>query len=165
MRIVVDPSGIVRWRGRRARCALGRGGIRGDKREGDGATPAGTFALRSVLYRADRLARPATRLPVEMIGPRDGWCDDPSHPHYNRRVRLPFTASHERLWRRDRLYNLVVVVGHNDSPPRPGLGSAIFIHVASPRYSPTAGCIALARADLLRLLGDCDRRSKILIRP
>jgi len=164
MKIVVDRQGWVRWRGRRARCALGRGGVRYDKREGDGATPAGTFVLRHVLYRADRLPRPATRLPVAMIGPSDGWCDDPSHPLYNRRVRLPFPASFERLRRRDHIYDLVVVIGHNDSPPVAGLGSAIFIHLASPRYGPTAGCVALRKRDLLRLLRDCDRRSRIEIR-
>ena len=163
MRIIVDRKGILRWRNRRARCALGRGGIRADKREGDGATPAGLFPLRGVLYRADRMARPKTRLPVRMIGPRDEWCDDPASEHYNRGVRLPFAASHERLWRGDHLYDLVVILGHNDAPPKPGMGSAIFIHVATAHYAPTAGCIALRRRDLLRLLRDCDRRSVIQI--
>jgi L,D-peptidoglycan transpeptidase YkuD (ErfK/YbiS/YcfS/YnhG family) len=119
--------------------------------------------LRGVLYRADRLARPTTRLPVRMIGPRDGWCDDPASEDYNRRVRLPFTASHERLRRGDHLYDLVVILGHNDAPPVAHLGSAIFIHVATADYAPTAGCIALGQRDLLRLLRDCDRRSVIQI--
>lgn len=164
MRIVVDRHGFVRWQGKRARCALGKGGIRRDKREGDGATPAGTFPLRRVLYRADRVARPPTGLALRPIGPRDAWCDDPSHPLYNRQVRLPFGPRHERLRRADGLYDLVVVIGHNDNPPRAGMGSAIFIHVAAPSYRPTEGCIALDRRDLLRLLKDCGRGAVLEIR-
>lgn len=163
-RSVLRWRGILRWRGACARCALGRNGIVRDKREGDGATPAGTFPLRRVLYRADRLARPTTELPVAPIGPRDGWCDDPASPRYNRPVRLPCAAGHERLHRTDGLYDLVVIIGHNDTPPIPGKGSAIFIHVAGPAYAPTAGCVALARADLLRLLRACGRGTRITIR-
>lgn len=149
---IVTGDGVLRCAGRAWRCALGRGGIRSDKREGDGATPVGRFALRRLLYRSDRLATPLTALPVATIGPQDGWCDDPAHPAYNRPVTLPFAASHERLWRDDALYDVIVVLGHNDAPPVPGLGSAIFLHVARPDYGPTEGCVALALPDLLDLL-------------
>ncbi|MEQ9349168.1 MAG: L,D-transpeptidase family protein, partial [Alphaproteobacteria bacterium] len=131
---------------------VGRGGVIHAKREGDGATPAGMFSLRQVLYRPDREAPPATGLPVAAIGPDDGWSDDPLDPAYNRAVRHPYGASAERLWRRDRLYDLIVVVGHNDAPPVPGDGSAVFIHLASPRRTPTAGCLALRHDDLLQVL-------------
>lgn len=140
----------------RLRCALGRGGVRADKREGDGATPAGRFPLRRVLYRPDRLAAPPeTALPCRPLRPADGWCDDPADPRYNRPVDLPYPASHERLWREDEIYDIVGVLGHNDDPVVPGAGSAIFLHVARPDYAPTAGCVALAREDLLRLLSAC----------
>jgi len=136
------------------RCALGRSGIvpAEAKREGDGATPAARLPLRRVLFRADRLAPPRCSVPLEPIAPDDAWCDAPDHPAYNRRVRLPFPASHERLWREDGLYDLVGVLGWNDAPPVPGRGSAIFLHVASPGLGPTEGCIALALPDLRSVL-------------
>jgi L,D-peptidoglycan transpeptidase YkuD (ErfK/YbiS/YcfS/YnhG family) len=153
--ITVDPRGELRWAGRRYRCALGRGGVRADKQEGDGATPAGRFPLRRVLYRADRLPQPVTRLPTAALTPDDGWCDDPADPLYNRSVRLPYGGCrHEQMWRVDGLYDVVVIIGHNDEPVVPGKGSAIFLHAASPDYRPTEGCIALARGDLLALLAE-----------
>lgn len=155
MDIDVTKDGRVSWPGGWARCALGRGGVRADKREGDGATPVGRFPLRRVLFRPDRLAPPETRLPVLPIDPADGWCDDLAHPDYNRPVRRPFPASHEEMWREDGVYDVVVVLGHNDDPVVPGSGSAVFMHVARPGYEPTAGCVALALPDLLRLLRDC----------
>lgn len=140
---------------KRFRCALGKAGVTQDKREGDMATPAGRFPLRRVLYRADRMPPPDTALPVAAIGPQDGWCDAPDDPCYNRLVRLPYAASHERLWREDHVYDVIVVLGHNDDPPEPGRGSAIFMHVARPGYGPTEGCVALARDDLLSVLANC----------
>ena len=125
-------------------CALGRSGIVMRKREGDGATPAGRFALLQVYYRPDRGRPPATALPVASISPEDGWCDDPGHPSYNRPVRLPFAASHEEMWRQDRLYDIVVVLDCNLTPAVPGLGSAIFFHIAREDYRPTEGCVAVA---------------------
>ena len=159
MDIQVSRDGTLTWPGTYPgggfRCALGRGGIRADKREGDGATPVGCFTLRRVLYRSDRLAPPETALPVAAIGPADGWCDDPADPAYNCPVSWPYPASHEEMWRQDGLYDVVVVIGHNDDPVVPGLGSAVFMHVAKPDYEPTSGCVALALPDLLALLKDC----------
>jgi L,D-peptidoglycan transpeptidase YkuD (ErfK/YbiS/YcfS/YnhG family) len=133
-------------------CALGRTGRRAVKREGDGATPLGRWRLLQVLYRADHMRRPATGLPVRQIRPDDGWCDAPGDRNYNRPVRHPYPASAERLWRTDGLYDLVVVLSHNARPRARGAGSAIFMHVAAPGYGPTAGCIALKRGHLQRLL-------------
>ncbi|MEE8444293.1 MAG: L,D-transpeptidase family protein, partial [Alphaproteobacteria bacterium] len=152
MELLVTADGRLRCGGRSYRCALGHGGIGAEKCEGDGVTPVGVFALRRVLYRADRMALPETGLEVAPIGESDGWCDDPADPNYNRPVALPYAASHERLWREDAVYELIVVLGHNDDPPRPGLGSAIFLHVARPEYEPTQGCVALAPGDLLAVL-------------
>ncbi len=148
----VGPEGILRLGPQAWRCALGKGGIRADKREGDGATPIGLLPLRRVLYRADRLPPPSCAVPVEPIAPQDGWCDDPSHPDYNRPVTLPHPARHERLWREDGLYDLIGVLGWNDAPVQRGRGSAIFLHVARPDLAPTEGCIALPLPDLHAVL-------------
>lgn len=144
-------------------CVLGRAGIVADKHEGDGGTPVGRFALRRVLYRPDHGPKPETQLPVEAISPDDGWCDAPDHPDYNRPVKLPHPASCEVMWRQDHLYDVVVVLGHNDDPPVPGLGSAIFMHLARPDREPTQGCVALCREDLLAVLKQCDGNSVIAI--
>lgn len=148
------PSrGVLRYGSLLVPCALGRGGVRADKREGDGATPLGTFPLRRLWYRADRPPPPTTKdLPMQVIRRADGWCDDPEASEYNRPIVLPHAARHERLWREDALYDLVIELGYNDDPVVPGAGSAIFLHVARPDYGPTEGCVAVARADLLRLL-------------
>lgn len=150
----VLPEGRLVLGGLVFRCALGKGGVRPavEKREGDGGTPAALMPLRRLLFRADRLSAPRCAVPVEPIAESDGWCDDPGHPRYNRRVSLPFDASHERLWRDDHLYDLVGVLGWNDDPVERGRGSAIFLHLARPDYAPTEGCIALAERDLRAVL-------------
>ena len=145
------------------RCALGRAGIAEMKREGDGHTPAGRFPLRRVLYRPDRSAAPVTALPVEPLRPDMGWCDDPDSRYYNRPVVLPCRARHEVLWRGDGLYDVVVVVGHNDRPPVAHMGSAIFLHVARPDWGFTEGCVALALPDLLAVLAGCGPETLIEI--
>jgi L,D-peptidoglycan transpeptidase YkuD (ErfK/YbiS/YcfS/YnhG family) len=139
--------GEKRWR-----CALGAGGVREDKVEGDAATPAGEYPLRHIYFRNDRLVLPKVRLPARPIGERDGWCDDPHSPAYNRLIHLPSSFSHEKMWREDGLYDLVVVVGYNDDPPEGEWGSAIFLHIAREDMAPTRGCIAFARGDLLELV-------------
>jgi L,D-peptidoglycan transpeptidase YkuD (ErfK/YbiS/YcfS/YnhG family) len=144
--------GSIILAGKRMDCSLGRSGTRRVKREGDGATPLGVFPLRRVFYRPDRQAPPKTALPLEMLSPDDAWCDEPRHAAYNTLVRLPFEGSAEALWREDHLYDLLVVLGYNDDPVLPGAGSAIFIHVAAPGFSPTEGCIALERKPLALLI-------------
>ncbi|ADZ68596.1 L,D-transpeptidase family protein [Polymorphum gilvum] len=157
-RLVVRASPGARSRGTlwfgplAVACALGRSGIARRKREGDGATPAGRFELVSVYYRADRGRRPVTGLPVEPIAPADGWCDDPAHPRYNRPVELPFAASHERMWRDDPLYDIVVVLDYNLFPAVRGRGSALFFHIARPGYTPTEGCVAVTPRDMRLIL-------------
>jgi L,D-peptidoglycan transpeptidase YkuD (ErfK/YbiS/YcfS/YnhG family) len=146
------------------RCAVGFGGIGEKLREGDGITPVGRWPLRRVLYRADRLSPPPSALPATAIAPEDGWCDAPDDPNYNRLVKLPYRASAEHMWRQDALYDLVVVVGFNDRPVRPGKGSAIFLHLARPDYGTTEGCVAFARADLLEAISLLTRDAVVDIR-
>lgn len=152
MTLTVATGGRAIWRGRALRCAIGRGGIAPGKTEGDGATPAGRFALRRVLYRADRIGKPRTRLARAAIAPADGWCDAPGDARYNRAVRHPCGASAESLWRADGCYDLLAVIGFNDDPVVDGAGSAIFLHLARPGYPPTEGCVALALGDLREIL-------------
>lgn len=133
-------------------CVIGRGGLRRDKCEGDGCTPCGRFPLRGLLYRADRQRRPPGLLPCRPIGRYDRWGDVPDDPRYNRLFFSLLAGFSEDLWRRDRLYDLLVIIGTNDAPVRPGRGSAIFLHCQHPRRRPTAGCLALAPEHLLSLL-------------
>ena len=145
------------------RAALGCGGIRALKREGYGGTPFGRFPVRQVLYRAGRMFRPRTHFPVRAIRDHDGWCDYPADRNYNRLIRLPSRRSAEGLKRADMLYDLVLVLGYNDRPRVRGKGSAIFVHLARPDFTPTEGCIALTRHDLLMLLAQLRRGSKIVV--
>jgi L,D-peptidoglycan transpeptidase YkuD (ErfK/YbiS/YcfS/YnhG family) len=149
---LVTAGGRLRFRDMSFRAALGKGGVRADKREGDGASPAGHLPLRRVFYRADRVSRPVAGVPVAPLAPQDGWCDDRTHRDYNLGVTLPHPARCEELWRPDEVYDVIGVLGWNDAPVVAGRGSAIFLHVARPYYAPTEGCVALERADLLRLL-------------
>ena len=144
--------------------ALGRSGIRAAKREGDGGTPAGRFHPVRLWWRADRLARPATMLPVRRIGADDAWCEDPADRRYNRAFRRSATEPGDRLRREDGLYDLIVEIDHNKRPRVAGRGSAVFIHLARPGLTPTAGCIALKRQDLLALLRRITTRTRILVR-
>ena len=143
--------------------ALGRAGIRANKREGDGATPRGGFRLKRLWWRSDRHPRPATLLPARRIRPDDGWCEDPSDRHYNRPVKLPPTSTADRLARPDRLYDLIIELDHNTRPRVAGRGSAVFIHVARPGFAPTAGCVALELNSLRRLLARVGPRTRIVV--
>ena len=147
-------------------CAIGRGGLRSDKREGDGATPIGSWPIRFLFYRADRVKPPPeAHISKQPLRPSDGWCDDPFRDDYNLLVRLPFAGSHEVLWREDQIYDLITVLGYNDAPPQAGKGSAIFLHVAKADYKPTQGCVALAREHLLLFLGAASPDCRVTVCP
>lgn len=152
MQAIVRPSRRLEFRDRIFRAAIGANGVRVHKEEGDEATPAGVLPLRRVLYRADRVSPPKTMLPLEPIARDDGWCDDPLSREYNKMIRLPSDDRHEELWRTDGQYDIIGVLGWNDRPVQKGRGSAIFLHVAKPDFSPTQGCVALALPDLIALL-------------
>jgi L,D-peptidoglycan transpeptidase YkuD (ErfK/YbiS/YcfS/YnhG family) len=143
--------------------ALGRGGIKANKREGDGGTPRGSFRLRRLWWRGDRHTLPATALPARRISPDDGWCEDPADRHYNQPVKLPEGSTADRLARADHLYDFIIELDHNTRPRVKGRGSAVFIHAARPHFAPTAGCVALKIDALRRLLGWLGPRTKIVV--
>lgn len=164
--IVVLSANELECDGKRYPCATGKNGFTHDKREGDNCSPIGVFPLRECWFRKDKLgAAPETQLPLRETTKADGWCDDVASPEYNRHVQLPHTARHEKLWRDDDVYDVVVVIGYNDAPVACGKGSAIFMHVARPDYSGTEGCVALALPDLLEILPKLSPDSKIYITP
>lgn len=156
-------TGLLQFGGRSFPCALGRSGITTQKREGDGASPAGAFMLLGGFYRADRIPRPRTGLPMCPLGPQDGWCDAPKDPRYNQLVSLPFAAGHEKLWRDDQLYDVIVVLDQNIHPRIAGGGSAIFFHIAAPGFTPTEGCIAVSHATMQHALRFARPGSRIQI--
>jgi L,D-peptidoglycan transpeptidase YkuD (ErfK/YbiS/YcfS/YnhG family) len=151
---IATADGFIEIGGRRVRCALGRSGVKAaaDKREGDGFTPAGVWPIRRVLWRMDRGVMPKTAFELENISLHDGWCDAPADPKYNQPVFLPYPASAEHMWLESGVYDIVVILGHNDAPVVPGMGSAIFLHLSQPDYSPTQGCVAIPRPEMERLL-------------
>ena len=160
--MVLTPMGL-RFLGRRFPCSIGRGGIlpAAAKREGDGATPAGVHAIVGMLYRPDRMARPANwALP---IGPGDLWSDDSRDDDYNQMVRAPYPFSHERLRRADPLYDLVLLTEWNWPEAVPGRGSAIFLHRWRRPGYPTAGCVALAPADLLWIAQRITYQTRLIV--
>ena len=150
--ITVNPPETLTYQNTRYKCALGRSGVTNDKKEGDGKTPAGIFPIRKILYRFDRLIRPKTKLNIAPLKPTDAWSDDPEHIDYNKQVSLPHDGHVEKLWRKDNLYNIIVIIGYNDEKPVKVQGSAIFIHVAQADFQKTRGCIALKQFDLLKII-------------
>jgi L,D-peptidoglycan transpeptidase YkuD (ErfK/YbiS/YcfS/YnhG family) len=153
--------GVLRTGARALPVALGRTGIKADKREGDGATPRGHFHPLRIWWRADRTIRPRTTLPVRRITGTDAWCEDPADRRYNHPIQAGATG--DRLWRDDHLYDLIVEIDHNTRPRIKGRGSAVFLHVARPGLAPTAGCIAMPLAELKRVVARLNKNSVIRI--
>jgi L,D-peptidoglycan transpeptidase YkuD (ErfK/YbiS/YcfS/YnhG family) len=143
--------------------ALGRSGIKANKREGDGGTPKGTFRPRRLWWRADRHPRPRTHLGVRAIKPEDAWCEDPQSRHYNQPVPRQRDQAGDRLRRDDHLYDFIVEIDHNSSPRVTGRGSAVFLHLARENFGPTAGCVSMTKSAMLRLLERLGPRTKIVI--
>lgn len=165
MNIVLTSPTTLKFGQKEYKCATGSGGIKEHKTEGDKATPVGIFGLRYIFYRPDKLeTSPCTRLTCRKLSKNDGWCDDPHDLRYNNHVRLPYQASHELLWKDDDdVYDVVVVTTHNSMPVIPNLGSAVFMHVAREGYTPTQGCIALSKPDLLEVLKSVLPSTQIII--
>lgn len=147
-----DTRGVLSYGHLRLPCAIGRSGVAALKREGDGASPRGTYRVEQLYYRADRVTRPRTQRPIRAMTERDAWCDISGDRNYNRLVQIPYPVIDEQLWREDHLYDVVGVLSYNRVPRKQGAGSAIFLHGARPGYLPTAGCVALSMPDLIRFI-------------
>jgi L,D-peptidoglycan transpeptidase YkuD (ErfK/YbiS/YcfS/YnhG family) len=143
--------------------ALGRGGVRANKREGDGGTPRGVFHPRRLWWRSDRSPRPRTFMSVRPIAPDDAWCEDPQSRHYNQPIRLARGSAGDRLTRKDHLYDFIVEIDHNTRPRTAHRGSAVFLHLARDNFGPTAGCVAMRKPAMLRLLQRLGPRTRIII--
>ena len=161
----VSSDGKLRFNKKVYKCAIGKSGLLKNKREGDGTTPIGTFSIREIFYRADRIAKPKSRIRVSSLTPNDAWSDDPENVNYNKKVMLPHNGRTERLWRKDHVYDIIVVIGYNDKPPIKLLGSAIFLHIAKNNYEKTEGCIAVEYNDLIEIISNMPETCFITISP
>ena len=161
--IIVKKSGYLKYKNVKFRCALGKGGIKIKKEEGDNITPKGTFKLTKIYYRGDKIKNIATLLKKIKIKKNMGWCDDSRSKFYNMQIKLPNKFGHEKLYRNDNLYDLIVVLNYNTNPIIKYKGSAIFIHVAENSYKKTRGCIALKRDDLIKLISQIGKNTRIKI--
>lgn len=162
MDVVVSRSGIGKIGNFRFKCCLGRRGVAYEKSEGDHKTPIGTFPLRYIMYRKDRIKKPKTNLSVYTIKKNHVCCDNPNSSNYNKIYIKKGTIDTESLWRKDFLYNIIIVIGYNDQPIQKGKGSAIFIHLSTKKYNPTKGCIGLHLKDMKKLLSYNLRNIKII---
>jgi L,D-peptidoglycan transpeptidase YkuD (ErfK/YbiS/YcfS/YnhG family) len=161
--IIIKKSGYLEYKNLKFRCALGKAGIKKKKKEGDDITPEGKFKIIKVYYRPDKIKNFVTSIKKKKIKKNIGWCDDPISDSYNKEIKLPSKFSHEKLYRKDNLYDLILVLNYNINPTIKNKGSAIFIHIAKKNYEPTAGCIALKKEDLIELLKKIKKNTKIKI--
>jgi L,D-peptidoglycan transpeptidase YkuD (ErfK/YbiS/YcfS/YnhG family) len=161
--IFINKSGYLKYKDRKFRCALGKAGIQKKKEEGDYITPKGKYNIIKIYYRSDRLKKISSKFKLTKITKNMGWCDDPKSRKYNQLINIPTKYSHETLYRRDNIYDLILVLNYNMKPTIKNKGSAIFIHVAKNNYNKTAGCIALKKADLIYLIKKIKKNTKVII--
>ena len=161
--IIVKKSGYLQYKNLKFRCALGKAGIKRKGKEGDNITPKGIFKITKIYYRSDKIKNIATSIRKIKNKKNMGWCDDPESFHYNKQIKLPSKFSHEKLYRKDNLYDLFLVLNYNTSPIIKNKGSAIFLHIAKNSYEKTKGCIALKRGDLIQLVSKIRKKTKIKI--
>jgi L,D-peptidoglycan transpeptidase YkuD (ErfK/YbiS/YcfS/YnhG family) len=147
----------------KAKCAIGKRGIGNKKKEGDLITPKGIYKVKYILYRKDRVKKIKTKLKKIIIKKNMGWCDDVRSNNYNKLIKLPFNYSHEKLYKKENIYDIILVLNYNMNPTIKGKGSAIFIHVARKNYDKTEGCIALNKRDLLKILKQLKKNTEVMI--
>ena len=145
------------------KCAIGKNGITKDKKEGDLKTPRGNFKLKKIFYRKDRISFFKSSLKKYYIKKDIGWCDDPDSKYYNRQIKFPFKGSAEKFWRKDNIYDLIIVLNYNFNPVIKNKGSAIFLHICKKNYAPTKGCIAINKKDMMSLLVKIKSNTKFII--
>ena len=161
--IIVKKSGYLNYKNFKFRCALGKNGIKKKMKEGDFITPRGKYKLIKIYYRPDRIKKINSPLKKIKIKKNMGWCDDVNSKYYNKQIKINDKISHEKLYRKDSLYDILVVLNYNLNPIIRGKGSAIFLHVAKKNYSKTQGCIALKRNELLNLVSKIKKNTQIKI--
>ena len=161
--IIINKSGYLKYKDLKFKCALGKSGIGNKKTEGDNITPKGNFKIIKIYYRKDRLKKLSSKFRLIEITKKIGWCDDSKSRKYNHPIKLPTKYGHEILYRRDNIYDLILVLNYNMKPTFKNKGSAIFIHVAKKNYKKTAGCIALKKIDLINLVKEIERNTKVYI--
>ena len=159
--IIVKKTGYLKYKNFKFRCASGKGGIKKKVKEGDNITPKGIFKIIKIYYRPDKINKIITSIKKIKIKKNMGWCDDPSSSYYNKQVKLPSKYNHERLYRKDNLYDLILVLNYNTDPIIKNKGSAIFLHIAKKKYQPTKGCVALKKQDLIQLTSIIKKNTKI----
>ena len=161
--IIVKNSGFLTYKNLKFRCAIGKAGIKKKRKEGDNITPKGIFKITKIYYRSDKIKNIKTPIKTIKIKKKMGWCDDPHSIHYNKQIKLPSKFSHEKLYRKDNLYDLFLVINYNTNPVIKNKGSAIFLHIAKDSYKKTKGCIALKKEDLIQLISKIKKNTKIRI--
>jgi L,D-peptidoglycan transpeptidase YkuD (ErfK/YbiS/YcfS/YnhG family) len=161
--IIINKSGYLKYNNLKFRCALGKAGVQGSKREGDNVTPKGTFKIVKIYYRNDRIKKISSKFRPIKITKDMGWCDDPNSKNYNQLIKLPTKYGHEKLHKKNNVYDLIVVLNYNMNPIIKNKGSAIFIHIAKKKYKKTAGCIALKKIHLLNLIKKIEKNTKVII--
>ena len=161
--IIINKSGYLKYKDLKFKCALGKSGIGNKKIEGDNITPKGHFKIIKIYYREDRVKKLSSKFKLIKINEKMAWCDDPKSRKYNQLIKLPTKYSHEILYRRDNIYDLIFVLNYNMKPTIKNKGSAIFIHVAKKNYKKTAGCIALKKSDLIFLVKEINKNTKVII--
>ena len=161
--IIVKKSGYLKYKNFKFRCALGKAGIKEKKFEGDNITPRGTYRIIKVFYRSDRIKNLTTRITKIKIKKNMGWCDDFKSKDYNKLIKIPFKYSYEKLFRADHIYDVVILINYNYKPIIRNKGSAIFVHIAKKNYQKTAGCIALKKQHILKILSNIKKNEKIKI--
>jgi len=161
--IFINKSGYLEYKDLKFRCALGKAGVKRKEIEGDNITPKGTFKINNIYYRKDRIKKIFSKYKLIEIKKNMGWCDDPKSKHYNQLIRLPNKYKHEKLYRKDNIYDLILVLNYNTRPILKNKGSAIFVHVSAKNYKKTAGCIALKKKHLIKLVEKIKKKTKINI--
>ena len=161
--IIINKSGYLKYKNHKFKCALGKAGIGNKKIEGDNITPKGTFKIVKIYYRKDRIKKINSKFNLIKIIKKMGWCDDPNNKNYNQLIKIPSKYSYERLFRKENIYDLIIVLNYNMNPVIKNKGSAIFIHIAKKRFQPTEGCIAISKKNLLYLIRNISKNTKIKI--
>jgi L,D-peptidoglycan transpeptidase YkuD (ErfK/YbiS/YcfS/YnhG family) len=161
--IIVKKSGYLKYKNLKFRCALGKEGVKKKTMEGDNITPKGIFKIIKIYYRPDKIKKIKTLIKKIKIKKNMGWCDDPNSRFYNKMINLPTKYSHEKLYRNDHLYDLIVVLSYNTNPIIKNRGSAIFMHIANNSYKKTKGCIALKKEHLIKIISKIKKNTKIKI--